>query len=124
MVEKLPACGLIPLVWLTSPDHRDRAHAEAKVLPARVHRNRPAGRAGGGDRAVGRDRRPRFGAVLQFPGFWRSAAAAGAAATTQQWRWRLVRRRLLSTLPAAATTASATSGFLQGTAAGQARHHP
>ena len=65
----------------TEPD------AKAKVLLARVHRHRPAGRAGGCDRASGRDRRPGVGAVLQFRRLRgppqrqrRSVAAAGLAA--------------------------------------------
>ena len=54
--------------------------------------SRPAGRAGGGDRAADRDRRPGLGAVLQFRRRRRSgsaaaaqqSAAAGSAATSSR----------------------------------------
>src|SRR5215211_3249845 len=111
MVENPPACGPIPLLWLLVPRSiATGLNAKAEAIFARLHRARPAGRAGGRDRAFGRDRRPRFGAVFQF----RRTAAAGAA---QQW---LVRRRILRAIPAAGAQAR-DPGFFQGAAAGEAR---
>src|SRR5205823_6462175 len=81
----------------TEPD------AKAKILLARVHRHRPAGGAGGCDRAFGRDRRPGIGAILQF----RRALPARPAQRRQ-----LVRRRFLCAIPAAGPTTSPAPGFL------------
>ena len=64
------------IIFDTSTIHCDRAGCETEVLFARVHRDRPADRAGGRDRAIGRDRRAGVRAVLQFRRLRRSAAAA------------------------------------------------
>src|SRR5260370_11579865 len=65
----------------------DRADAEPKtILFAHLHRERPAGRADGGDCAIGRYRRPGIGAVFQFRQFRRATkAAAGGFAATRRW---------------------------------------
>ena len=67
--------------------------------------------------AVGRDRGAGLGAVLQFR---RAAAAAAAAAQRRHWR-RLVRRRPVRAVPAAAG-AEARRKLFQGAAAGEARN--
>src|ERR1017187_882844 len=93
-------------------------HVKAKILFPGVHRDRPADRGGGGAGAVGRDRGAGIGAVFQF---WRAAAAPAASAAAQRRPWRLVRRRPVRAVPAAAG-AEAGREFFQGAAAGEARN--
>src|SRR5579863_413595 len=125
--RKLPACGLIQLLWLlfersiaTEPHAQDHAqdHARDKILFAGVHRNRPPDRDGGGGGAIGWCRSAGVGAIFQFR---RTAAVAAIAAIRTAWP-RLVRRRPVRAIPAA--RAQANRELLQGAAAGKTRNHP
>src|ERR1043166_4423057 len=95
-----------------------RTNAETEIILAHIYRARAAGRADGGDGAVGRRRGAGVGAVFQFRQFRPADAAAANSAATRQ---RLVRQRLLPAVPPGGTAPPGARGFFQSPAAGETR---
>ena len=119
MGRNLPACGPIPLLYLRLTIDCDRAGCRSQNLFARVHRDRPAGRAGGCDRAADRDRGTRLGAIFQFRRLRRSAAAP---APPQRGGGGWFGGDFFAPFQQQQQPASAAPGFFPRAAAGQARH--
>jgi hypothetical protein len=125
--EQLFAQGIISgsaaLIAIAMRSFATEPHVETEGFFPRIHRRRPAYRAGRRDRASARYRRPGLRPVLQF---WQFRWTATVATAQQRIRrWWLVRRRCIravSTANTAATRSEAsgaetdTGGFFQGAA--------